>query len=193
MKSFKNFLTWFTTSNSGDVNTKNEEDIVLVVKTCDFKFQFTRAGRVVAHNRRYEKEGKTKLIYKQSTSFKLSDVRFENCNAEYADWEFLKTLSMFAFDRLQESADSHYRPVQLDKLNASTDSAECEALKNIRNRAINDCIKELTPAQQEVFFLRYYDGLTQSEIATRLGISRSSVQDRLRGAEINFKKHFSYC
>lgn len=193
MKTFNNFLTWFMTSQKGKVNTKNADDVVLVVKTCHFKFKFTQSGTVIALNRRYEKEAKTKIIYRQSTTFKLSDVRFENCNEEYYDWDFQKTLSLFTFDRLQEYADSHYRPVQLDKLNASTDSAEFEALKNIRNRAIIDCINKLTPAQREVFVLRYYGDLTQSEIATQLGISRSSVQSRLLGAEKNFKKHFSYC
>lgn len=60
----------------------------------------------------------------------------------------------------------------------------------IRKETRREMLESLTEKQREVFFLYYYDGLKQREIAERLGISRDSVNDRLEGALKKVKKLF---
>jgi len=45
---------------------------------------------------------------------------------------------------------------------------------------LTEAFKRLTPQEQHVLYLRFFEGLTQTEIATRLGISQMQVSRQLR-------------
>lgn len=49
-----------------------------------------------------------------------------------------------------------------------------------------DC---LTPAQREVVEMAFYKNMSYNEIAKQLGITKSSVQTRMKNAEKNIKTH----
>lgn len=55
-------------------------------------------------------------------------------------------------------------------------------------RALADALTHLTEKQAEVVQLYYFENLTEQEIADKLGIARTSVQDRLLNAKKKLKK-----
>ena len=59
----------------------------------------------------------------------------------------------------------------------------------LNNVKMASAIKYLTQAQAEVIDMYFFQNMTQDAIAEKLGISRSSVQDRLNGALRKLKKH----
>lgn len=51
----------------------------------------------------------------------------------------------------------------------------------VEDRAVlAEGLKQLTPFEQQVLYLRFFEGLTQTEIATRLGVSQMQVSRMLR-------------
>ena len=53
---------------------------------------------------------------------------------------------------------------------------EDESMVDVEHRvALSPLIAKLPPRQQKILHLRFFEGLTQSEIATRLGISQMHV------------------
>ena len=54
----------------------------------------------------------------------------------------------------------------------------------------NQSFSEMTEKQREAFVMYFRDGMTQEEIASNIGVSRDSVNDRLEGALKKAKKYF---
>ena len=88
-----------------------------------------------------------------------------------------------ATDRHRKAA---YRSRQLGMMAldpiAEVPSVERELLGRERLRQVLEAADRLPPRCREVFVLRKIDGLTQQEIASRLGISANMVQKHLRKA-----------
>ena len=61
----------------------------------------------------------------------------------------------------------------------------------IRKETREMMLAEMTPKQREVFVLKYKWGYTQEEISNIVGVSRTTVRERLRYAAEKAKKYFS--
>ncbi len=73
-----------------------------------------------------------------------------------------------------------------------TPTSNREQLETIR-RALRDAIaNELTSRQREVLVMRYYEELSGSEIAGRLGVNPSTVCRTLRRAQERIRKSMRF-
>ena len=59
-----------------------------------------------------------------------------------------------------------------------------------RRETREEMLSEMTEKQREAFVMYFRDGMTQEEIASNIGVSRDSVNDRLEGALKKVKKYF---
>ncbi|MDD7517093.1 sigma-70 family RNA polymerase sigma factor [Ruminococcus flavefaciens] len=59
-----------------------------------------------------------------------------------------------------------------------------------RRETREEMLSEMTEKQREAFVMYFRDGMTQEEIASNIGVSRDSVNDRLEGALKKAKKYF---
>lgn len=59
-----------------------------------------------------------------------------------------------------------------------------------RLRALADGIGKLPPKCRDVFFLHRFEGLTQREIACRLGVSAKTVEANLARAMLHLRRHW---
>ena len=57
-----------------------------------------------------------------------------------------------------------------------------ETLKRLRRNLTTAIQEDLTPRQREMLLMRYYDGLSQVEIARRIGVDKSVVSRTLKRA-----------
>jgi len=57
-------------------------------------------------------------------------------------------------------------------------------------RALADSIGKLPPKCRDVFFLHRFEGLTQREIAGRLGVSAKTVEANLARAMLHLRRHW---
>ena len=78
--------------------------------------------------------------------------------------------------RAQKVRDRHFAAVEFHEM--PTDAPSAERIIDYRQRIarLEAIIAELPSRQREVFLLHKFDGLSHSEIAERLGISRSAVE-----------------
>ncbi len=77
----------------------------------------------------------------------------------------------------------HGGPPQEERWNAeqnSDDNVEDHAIALDEARALHDALRRLPNEQLTVMDLAYFDGLTQTEIADRLGIPLGTVKGRVR-------------
>ena len=65
-----------------------------------------------------------------------------------------------------------------------------DAIRSERVGAVNSALAELPEDQRKPLVLAYFDGLTQSEIATKLGVPLGTVKTRMRTAMIKLRESF---
>lgn len=73
---------------------------------------------------------------------------------------------------------------------AGTNDDTVERLKRHLPEAIRE---ELTPRQQQILQLHYFEHLKGSEISEKLGVNRSTVSRALARAENRLKRVLKYC
>jgi RNA polymerase sigma factor (sigma-70 family) len=78
--------------------------------------------------------------------------------------------------RAQKVRDRYFAPTEFHDMPAETPSAERIVDYRQRVARLEAIIAELPRRQREVFLLHKFDGLSHSQIAERLGISRSAVE-----------------
>jgi RNA polymerase sigma-70 factor, ECF subfamily len=83
-----------------------------------------------------------------------------------------------AVDVVRREARRHTEPLD-DPPNASLESTEEVASVREQRRAVQSALVQLPPDQREALELSYYGGLTQSELAERLGIPLGTVKSRV--------------
>ena len=67
-----------------------------------------------------------------------------------------------------------------------------EALERLQKNLTAVIRGELTPKQQEVLQLYYFEGLQMKDIAERLKVNRSTVSRNLKGAQRKLFKYLKY-
>ena len=68
----------------------------------------------------------------------------------------------------------------LDLLPSGQEATEAAVERNLEGERVRRALDKLPPAQQEVIVLSYYGGLSQSEIAEKLGHPLGTVKTRAR-------------
>ena len=60
-----------------------------------------------------------------------------------------------------------------------------------RSQKVQLALKQLSDREREVMKMAYYDGLSQSEIATKLSIPLGTVKSRSRGALLKLRQYLA--
>lgn len=112
-------------------------------------------------------------------------------------------LTLYAEERLIHNADSREEYRTAYHLDNDGNDFTMEAVtpdfsdwlidgyeKKTTHKRLQEAIGKLTEKQKEVIAPYFFDGLTQDEIAKKLGLGRTTVQARLDGALKKLKKFF---
>jgi len=105
---------------------------------------------------------------------------FDPARGSPAAW--LTTLTRrLAIDKTRSrSFRARGREAPLEAVVGSASSAGTDALMSAEANEVLAALEELEPAQREVIRLSYYEGLSHSSIATKLGTPLGTVKSRLR-------------
>lgn len=209
---YQNMLSKFipyTGAKTPTASQLEKSDAVILYQYCDDngRFIILKNGLVIY---RYKKKkivnGVEKLVDRSTViPTHKSNFSYKYCTGEkvvvpepiYRGLPFFKVLQMFAYIRIQHNLDSleETRAIRAIKradkelLLASTKLGDTESVEQQMDfEQINDALNTLTAPQKEVVVLCYYKKLTQEQVAVILGISRSSVQNRLAGAFNTLRK-----
>jgi RNA polymerase sigma-70 factor (ECF subfamily) len=96
-------------------------------------------------------------------------------------WLFMLTRSR-AIDLWRSQAQEQKRIAALEVAEtfAAVSTPEESSVATERHRLVQTAFAALTPAQREVLELAYFSGLSQGDIAARLGLPLGTVKTRLR-------------
>jgi len=184
-------------------------DIGILYQHCDDngRFYILENGLILyRYKKMKEINGCDKLVDRSTViSTDKSKISYSYCTGEkftipkevYKDLPFFKVLQIFATIRIEHNISSLEDTRALYALNkakkerflASTDLDEFVQVEmSIDYQQVRDAIESLTDEQKEAIYLCDYENLTQEKAAELIGITRSSVQSRLKGAYSNLEK-----
>jgi RNA polymerase sigma-70 factor (ECF subfamily) len=95
-------------------------------------------------------------------------------------------------DRLR-TLSARERAVEAGAREASEEisDAASDAFKSEQRGLVNDALAQLPDEQKRPLMLAYFDGLTQSEIATRLGAPLGTVKTRMRTGMLKLREQLA--
>lgn len=139
--------------------------------------------------------------------YSCTGEKFTSEDANVSELPWTMPLEIAGYNRLEHNGDSR-RESKVDySLNAlASDNTllfsvrpehevreELKSEEEMRLERISlmrEAMKKLTPKQKEILCLAHLDNLTQKEIAAKLHIRRTTVQEQLDAAEKKIKKYF---
>ena len=94
-------------------------------------------------------------------------------------------------DRLRSLASRERVAVAgASEMSDEVSDAAADAIRSERVGVVNSALADLPEDQRKPLVLAYFDGLTQSEIATKLGLPLGTVKTRMRTAMIKLRESF---
>lgn len=114
--------------------------------------------------------------------------RFDRDRGSAISWMF--TLAhRRAVDRIRSAQSAHDRDMRIGArdLDVPVDTVAESAEVRIEHERAHEALAGLSELQRECVALAYYGGLTQSEIAERLGVPLGTVKTRLRDGMIRLR------
>jgi RNA polymerase sigma-70 factor (ECF subfamily) len=104
--------------------------------------------------------------------------RFLAERAKASTW-ILTLVHRRAVDLVRREDRRRGEPLERAPEPASTATAEDEATLGFQRRVVQEALQALPPEQREALELGYYGGLTQSELAERLGQPLGTIKSRM--------------
>jgi RNA polymerase sigma-70 factor, ECF subfamily len=116
--------------------------------------------------------------------------RFDARQGSLASWLFTIARSR-AIDRLRAQAAA--KRTEVEDQTQMTPAQRPDELAELteRQRLVRDAMASLTPEQRAALELAYYEGLSHSQIASRLGEPLGTVKTRIRQAMIVLRKNLA--
>ncbi|MBI3784336.1 MAG: sigma-70 family RNA polymerase sigma factor [Deltaproteobacteria bacterium] len=114
-------------------------------------------------------------------------IRSDQPRGRVQAWLFTIARSR-AIDRVR--AGSAVKRTQSDDINVDSPSNQPDEMADLaqRQRLVRDAMAELSSAQRAALELAYYEGLSHSQIATRLGEPLGTVKTRIRQAMLTLRQ-----
>jgi RNA polymerase sigma-70 factor (ECF subfamily) len=78
-----------------------------------------------------------------------------------------------------------------DEAAGDVSDAATDAIRSEQRGVVNDALSQLPEEQKRLLMLAYFDGLTQSEIAERLGAPLGTVKTRMRSGMMKLRELLS--
>jgi RNA polymerase sigma factor (sigma-70 family) len=107
-------------------------------------------------------------------------VSFDPARGKASTW-ILTLVHRRAVDVVRREDRRRARPID-DAPIASGDATDETAAVRAQRRAVQAALAQLSPDQREALELAYYGGLSQSELAERLGVPLGTVKSRMFAA-----------
>ena len=117
---------------------------------------------------------------------------FDRPKGEILSWVFTIARRR-AIDRVRAAQAARNRDVAIALRDRPIefDSVSEAAAVHLEHQRAKEAMAVLTALQHESIKLAYFDGLTQNEIAERLGLPVSPVQTRMRDGLVRIRKHLT--
>src|SRR6185369_9695214 len=94
-------------------------------------------------------------------------------------------------DRLRSLASRERVAVaEANERTEEVSDAASDAIKSERLGVVNSALADLPEDQKRPLMLAYFDGLTQSEIATKLNVPLGTVKTRMRSGMMKLREAF---
>lgn len=174
-------------------------------KTPDIELiELLKGGSYAAFEILYERYSQS--IYLTAKKFHLSHENAENIvqdvflkvwekknglKTEYSFFSYLFTIAKNAiFKQLKKKIFvSLKEEYNLKTPLVSPNQTESKLLRDDFKLQYHGTIRKLTPAKKKIFILRYHLGLNNQEIATRLGLSKRTVESHIHQIKLTLREH----
>lgn len=100
----------------------------------------------------------------------------------FTPWLFRIAWNLTRSDWARREREGYVEAAPNEALADQCDSAEAEMIRTERERRIRTVIESLPPQQAEAVLLRYFEDLSERDMAQRLGVPAGTVKSRLHHA-----------